>query len=238
MADSRICSIPDCGKPRFGREWCNAHYTRWHRHGDPLGSTPPKKRVVVDCSIADCNRVARHRGWCEPHYKRWCIHGDPLGGGPDRRTRGAARKFIENVVLHYEGDDCLIWPYATIRGYGTFHADGKKQIVSRYVCERSKGSPPTPEHQAAHSCGNGNGGCVNQHHLSWKTQSGNQADRIIHGTSNRGERHGRAKLTEHQVREIRTIGGSLPSDAIAAQFGVSERHIRAILARRTWTHVT
>lgn len=36
MATPRICSIPDCGKPEKTRGWCVAHYTRWHRHGDPL----------------------------------------------------------------------------------------------------------------------------------------------------------------------------------------------------------
>lgn len=30
------CSIPDCGRPRMARGWCQLHYLRWHRHGDPL----------------------------------------------------------------------------------------------------------------------------------------------------------------------------------------------------------
>lgn len=36
MANSRICSIPDCGKPQLARGWCSAHYNRWRHHGDPL----------------------------------------------------------------------------------------------------------------------------------------------------------------------------------------------------------
>jgi hypothetical protein len=31
-----ICSIDNCGKPVRARGWCNTHYWRWHRHGDPL----------------------------------------------------------------------------------------------------------------------------------------------------------------------------------------------------------
>lgn len=37
MASSRLCSIPDCGKPRVGRLYCNAHRGRLRSHGDPLG---------------------------------------------------------------------------------------------------------------------------------------------------------------------------------------------------------
>lgn len=37
MANSRLCSIPDCGKPHLARGWCRAHYQRWKKHGDPHG---------------------------------------------------------------------------------------------------------------------------------------------------------------------------------------------------------
>ena len=33
----RTCSISGCQKRPFGHGWCEAHYTRWRRHGDPLG---------------------------------------------------------------------------------------------------------------------------------------------------------------------------------------------------------
>lgn len=36
MADSRLCSIPDCGKPAKTRGYCISHYKRLRRHGDPL----------------------------------------------------------------------------------------------------------------------------------------------------------------------------------------------------------
>lgn len=37
------CSIPDCGKPSIARGWCSRHYTRWHRHGDPLATTTARR---------------------------------------------------------------------------------------------------------------------------------------------------------------------------------------------------
>lgn len=30
------CSIDGCEKPRKARGWCDAHWYRWHKHGDPL----------------------------------------------------------------------------------------------------------------------------------------------------------------------------------------------------------
>ena len=29
------CTIDGCEKPRFGHGWCNMHYSRWRRNGDP-----------------------------------------------------------------------------------------------------------------------------------------------------------------------------------------------------------
>jgi hypothetical protein len=34
------CSIPGCEKPSAGRGWCNMHWTRWRKHGDPTYAPP------------------------------------------------------------------------------------------------------------------------------------------------------------------------------------------------------
>ncbi len=41
---TRICSIEVCGEPAFARGWCQGHYKRWHRRGDPKAS-PRTRRV-------------------------------------------------------------------------------------------------------------------------------------------------------------------------------------------------
>lgn len=57
----------------------------------------------------------------------------------------------------------------------------------------------------------------------------------------KGERHGQAKLTEPQVREIltRAARGLKIGDQkeMAAEFGVSFRRISSIVLRRTWRHI-
>jgi hypothetical protein len=136
------------------------------------------------------------------------------------------------VVLAYDGNECLIWPYARIKaGYAQL---GGGKYVHRLACEELYGPPPTPEHEAAHSCGNGHLGCVAKRHLSWKTHAENMADKLIHGTHNRGERQGRSKLTEANVREIRQLNGIFLDREIAAIFGVSRGTINDIMRRTTW----
>jgi len=84
------------------------------------------------------------------------------------------------------GYECLIWPYAKTNkgygvGYGRTKINGRKQIVSRIICEAVRGAPPTPRHEAAHSCGNGHLGCCTKRHLFWKTPEENWEDRRRHG---------------------------------------------------------
>jgi hypothetical protein len=96
------------------------------------------------------------------------------------------------------------------------------------------GPPPTPKHQAAHLCGRGGDGCVNPHHLAWKTQAENMADKLIHDTHSRGERCSNAKLTENDVIAIRQLGKSVRHSDLALRFGVSRHTIRNVLYRKDW----
>lgn len=167
------------------------------------------------------------------HYQRFRNHGDPLGG---RTLNGATEEYYRTIVLNYEGDDCLIWPYTRAgAGYGLMHRGGKAIIVSRAVCEEINGPPPTESHQAAHSCGKGHLGCVTKGHLSWKTPIDNQADRLTHGTLPRGERHGQSKLTEADVREIRSLKGKETQRAIAKRFGISRPNVSNIQRGWKWS---
>lgn len=68
--------------------------------------------------------------------------------------------------------------------------------------------------------------------LRYDTPAGNQADKLLHDRSNRGERHGMSKLTREQVLAIREATGTHAS--IAQKFGVNESNVRHIKAGRRW----
>lgn len=193
MATSRLCSIPDCGKPNFARGWCGAHWARWRKYGDPTG------------------------------------------GGP---TRGYAQNYFREVVLTYDGDECLIWPFGRINGYGHVRINGQPHLVHRLTCEEVHGPPPTPMHEAAHSCGKGKQGCVTKGHLDWKTHVENEADKIGHGTHSKGEMNGSAKLTEPEVRQIMALKGVMLQREIAGLFGVMPDTVGAIHRRERWAWLT
>jgi hypothetical protein len=183
------------------------------------------------CNVIGCTKPVHGKGMCSRHYTRWIRHGDPLAGATDK---GATGKFLNEVVPNHQSDDCLIWPFARNHGYAVLRRSGRTLIVSRLVCEAANGPPPTPEHEAAHSCGKGHLGCVNEKHLRWATHAENMSEGVDHGTSPRGERQGNAKLTRDDVVEIRALKGSLSQQAIAEKFGVTRGAIRGIYRGTNW----
>lgn len=193
------------------------------------------------CSVEGCKGNAHYsvqgrKGFCNSHYKRLWRHGNPTAG---ITANGEPLRFIKEVALQYEGDECLIWPFARAEsGYGRLSVDGKLEVASRYVCGLVYGKPPTPKHEAAHSCGKGDSGCVTKGHLSWKTRQGNKDDELIHGTRNRGERQGNSKLSVSEVREIKAMKGREPARSLSVRFGVSLSHIWRIQNGKEWAWLT
>lgn len=222
MAKHSICAIPGCCYRVRMRGLCSNHYVEWLARGK-------------ECSVDGCHKlVCNGRGWCSPHYRRWLRHGDPLAGNAPHR---AARQWIFDNRDHH-GTECLIWPFGrTGNGYAVVRMDFKQksmQTASRAMCEVAHGMPPHPWYEAAHSCGNGSGGCVNPLHLRWATPLDNRGDKLRHGTQSRGSSSATAKLTEAQVLEIRSMP-DLPYSHIAKQFGVSAGTIRRIRKGIDWS---
>ena len=74
--------------------------------------------------------------------------------------------------------------------------------------------------------------------LRWDTPRANEADKIFHGTTNRGARNGAAKMTEAQAREaLRRRGEGETHRAIATSLGVSTAAVQMLCNGATWKHL-
>lgn len=71
--------------------------------------------------------------------------------------------------------------------------------------------------------------------LKWGTPVENQADRVLHGTSNQGEQHGLSKLTESDIIQIRDSEETLQE--IADRFDTTKSNVSMIRNRKVWTHI-
>lgn len=187
------------------------------------------------CSVEGCGLKHDSHGFCNKHAHRFRRHGDPFGGETDRH---AAADFMNNTVLPYQAEDCLTWTFGNNgKGYGVFHVGRRTVAAHVYVCTTVHGPRPSGIHDAAHSCGNGHLGCVNPKHLRWATRSENQLDRHKHGTMLTGAKNPQAKLTDEDVRGIRSLLGSLSQRKIAEKFGVSQMIVSRISRGQLWGHV-
>ena len=150
---------------------------------------------------------------------------------PEKRAApGSGIKWI-NAVLLVKSDECQVWPFALRKsGYASFTSSSGTKAVHRYVCIAAHGDPPTPVHQAAHSCNNK--ACANPAHLRWATPAGNQEDKIRHGTTARGEKHKSAILNRWQVLEIRA--SELTTKEVATRYGLTFAGAYDVIHRRTW----
>lgn len=148
---------------------------------------------------------------------------------------GKAQNFL-NYALTYEGESCLLWPFAKIsNGYGQIGLAGTTRFVHRLVCANTHGVPNKKGLQAAHSCGNRS--CVNPKHIRWATaHENNGADKVKQGRLAKGEKHGMSKLSQSQVDKIRSSSES--AKELANLFEVTPSLINKIRQGLIWRQET
>ncbi len=128
--------------------------------------------------------------------------------------------------------------------YAILDASGGKHLITghRLVAEAFIGPAPSPDHEIAHN--NGSRVSCYFRDLRWATRLQNDADRQVHDTSPKGERNPRAKITEVDVRfirsEYRAIKHSQGARSLAeleVRFGLHRASIVNIAKGKTWSHI-
>jgi len=111
--------------------------------------------------------------------------------------------------------------------------DNKQKIFRPHTLVLTAFVGPRPEGmECCHNDGNPWNNCIEN--LRWDTSKNNHADKVKHGTTNRGERCGTAKLTQAQVDLIRK--DTRLQRIIAAEYGVRDNTISRIKSGKRWAH--
>ena len=135
--------------------------------------------------------------------------------------------------IYYGPDGCWYWlGRLNDSGYGKINIGNRKVTTAhRIAMKLYKGVDPG-KLCVLHSCDNP--ACVNPEHLRVGTHKENMDDRTERGTL-KGETHGRAKLTNKEVLEIRA---SLEKDEILAhRYKCGQGTISKIRNRHSWRHI-
>lgn len=155
----------------------------------------------------------------------------PRAGNGHYAPKALAERFWEKVA---RTDGCWKWlgSIAT-NGYGQLGVRGRSRVSHRIAWELTNGPVPQGLY-VLHRCDVRS--CVNPSHLFLGTLSDNMRDCARKGRvySPKGEASHSAKLSDDQVRQIRTAwalgGGKIRKTDLGRRFGVSSMHIFRIVS--------
>ena len=154
--------------------------------------------------------------------------------------RETKRRFWEKIAVPADENSCWEWTaYRAAKGYGRFKLDGRMQGAHRVAWRLVNGDIPEGEGAhgtcVLHRCDNPS--CVRPDHLFLGTNADNVRDRNEKGRQarQRGQAHGRAKLTREKVYAIRA--DTRLQREIAADHGIDRRTVSDIKRHKRWAHL-
>lgn len=175
------------------------------------------------CGVRFVFQRSRHQTYCS----RRCSY---VGARTDDEVG-----FWERVDKRSSVRGCWLWTGGQTKGYGAFGYRNGNGYAHRFSYELTYGPIP-PGKMIGHHCDTPL--CVNPDHLFVCTAAENTADMLRKERQARGERAGSAKITENDVREIRSLHRDGISDrSIANRFAISASNVNMIVGRRTWKHI-
>lgn len=106
---------------------------------------------------------------------------------------------------------------------------GTLRLVHSLVLESFVGPRPQSQ-EACHNDSDPTNNCLSN--LRWDTRSGNFADKLANGTAQRGSNANNSRLSDVSVLAIRA--DTRAARLIAADYGVTPHHIRALKRGDAW----
>lgn len=129
--------MSSCTAKRRGKQpYCEVHYRRSLRWGDPLGFDKrysPKGSQGGKCRVGSCTKTATTRYMCDMHYERFRKYGDPLIVHKPHAPNGSG--------------------HTTQQGYRQVVVSGKRLMEHRVIMEQNIGRPLLPHETVHHKNG-------------------------------------------------------------------------------------
>jgi hypothetical protein len=114
----RECSVEGCKNKHCCKGYCQKHYLRLKKYGDPLKGGPFKnKEHNGKCSVEKCEGTHYGLGYCYKHYARFRRFGDPL------ITKHREKCSINECDGKHHSDGLCKWHY--------LRSDFKKAVAQR-----------------------------------------------------------------------------------------------------------
>lgn len=124
----RVCSVEGCQGKHKGHGFCDKHWQKFRRYGDPLAGReriPPQPH----CSVPGCLSPREGNSLCNKHYQKQQRYGDPLAGR-ERAPNGSG-------ALRPDG-------------YITIQVMGIQYLAHRYVMQQHLGRPLKDDEHVHH----------------------------------------------------------------------------------------
>lgn len=143
------------------------------------------------------------------------------------------------------GDGCWPWTKAVMgSGYGELNLDKRVRYAHVVALEVELGRPLAAGEWACHGCDNPRCCRVGLGHIYLGDAQSNTADMVRRRRHpswtrpeclSRGVNHGKSKLTDEAVRDIRS--SPRRTRLLMAKYGVSKSTIKSVRRGETWRHV-
>lgn len=173
--------------------------------------------------------MAKIKGATETNMRIWDTLGKTDPGQTKQFTRSGEMMITSSDArVHVDEGGCWIWQGTRDRdGYGRISINGSDIRVHRLTFSQNNPQINIAGLIILHGCDTPP--CCNPDHLSAGTHQDNHDDRGRKGRTAKGSRHGKSKLTEQQVEEIRARYFPGNGQLLATEFGVYRTAIHKII---------
>ena len=175
----KICIIENCQNNIVAKGFCNKHYLRFKKYGDPLHS-----QHKTGCLIDGCVRKHSALGYCATHHRRIMRHGDPNYMSRKEPKFGTLKERFDKSYIVNKATGCWEWDCQLFStGYGKIEYNdeiGKRKCTPAHrLSYRLYKGEIKDALQVCHKCDNRK--CVNPEHLWLGTQKDNVLDMLQKG---------------------------------------------------------